>query len=315
MHRLPELGKKAIFKDNEGSKGRLNFVVRSAEEIAHIQAEHPSVRFVMQAYIPNSSDLRVLVMDGTTRLVIRRSGTGDSHLNNTSQGGAAEIIDKRTVPAQAIAMAEDAARITKLEVAGVDVMFDDNTGEEYILEVNNAPQISSGSFQQEKVDAYAELIHDLLDKPAQSRKKQTKKAPAKRVIGQVEKVSFPLMNETELYARIDSGAKTSSIWAMEAIERKDGLHVIIGPHSKDKNAHVVFPMYDKVRVTSSNGISQERYRVRMPIRLAGKKFTTSFTLADRSTQVYPVLIGRSALQRRFIVDVQKDMTTEEKLLL
>lgn len=39
--RLPELGEKAVLKDNNGSKGRLNFVVSSTEQIQSIIDEHP----------------------------------------------------------------------------------------------------------------------------------------------------------------------------------------------------------------------------------------------------------------------------------
>lgn len=160
--RLPEFGEKAVLKDNKGSKGRLNFVVFSPEQLQLIIDENPGIFFVLQEYIPNKGDLRVLVLDEVASLVIRRTGDGSSHLNNTSQGGVAEIVPLNDIEPDILRMAERAAKLLKLQVAGVDVMYDERTNEPYLLEVNNAPQISSGSFIDEKADLYANMIQSML---------------------------------------------------------------------------------------------------------------------------------------------------------
>ena len=160
--RLPELGGKAVLKDNNGSKGRLNFVVSSPKQIQLIVDEYPDIFFVLQEYIPNKGDLRVLVLNGAASLVIRRTGDGSSHLNNTSQGGAADIVPLEEIDSRVLEVAERAAELLKLQVAGVDVMFDERTSEAYLLEVNNAPQVSSGSFVEEKASLYANMIRSML---------------------------------------------------------------------------------------------------------------------------------------------------------
>lgn len=104
----------------------------------------------------------MLVFDGTASLVIRRIGDGSSHLNNTSQGGAAEIVPLDEVKPHVLEVAERAAKLLRLQVAGVDVMFDERTGEAYFIEVNNAPQISSGSFTDEKASLYAKMIRSMI---------------------------------------------------------------------------------------------------------------------------------------------------------
>lgn len=163
MRRFKDFGPKAVVKDNKGSKGRLNFVVKNEQEIENIFNENPETTFLMQEMIPNDSDLRVLVMNNKTRLVIKRSSQGKSHLNNTSQGGKAEIIDLTKIDKDVLEMSEKAAKITKLDVAGVDVLTNSETGTKYILEVNNAPQISSGSFTNDKALVYADMIKELLN--------------------------------------------------------------------------------------------------------------------------------------------------------
>ena len=57
-------------------------------------------------------------------------------------------------------------------------------------------------------------------------------------------------------------------------------------------------------VASSNGAVQRRYAVRLLVKIKGKKIRGYFTLADRSQQAYPVLIGRNILRGKFLVDVE-----------
>jgi glutathione synthase/RimK-type ligase-like ATP-grasp enzyme len=308
IRRLPELGEKAVLKDNEGSKGRLNFVVSSPEEIQAITNKNPDKRFVLQEFIPNDGDLRVLVMNGKVPLVIRRSGDGSSHLNNTSQGGSAQLVPVDEIGSQILDACIKAAEVTKLQVAGVDIMHDLRNDDYYLLEVNNAPQVSSGSFMEEKSVAYAEMIRSMLDV------RETGKG--KTVIGRAEEVIFPTLGNTTLHARIDTGARSSSIWATTIQETEAGLVVrFASPDHEIYQHEQVFEHYDRVKVASSMGHEQIRYKIKLPVVIEGRRINASFTLADRSTQVYPVLIGRATLNGKFIVDVAtgNPLLEEEKL--
>ncbi len=133
------------------------------------------------------------------------------------------------------------------------------------------------------------------------------------VIGRAEYVDF-VGSATVIPAKIDSGAFRSAVHATNVKEvSRDGKKLLqfelLGhPCSKDK-----FPLtvrrFTKVKVTSSNGKSESRYEVTLKIKLANKIYETSFTLADRSKNVYPVLIGRKALRNRFLVDVANTPVT------
>lgn len=160
--RLPELGREAVLKDNHGAKGDLNFIVKSGNDITSITTDHSDRDFILQEFIPNDGDLRFLVFDFKPVMIIKRKGDGSSHLNNTSKGGAATMLDIESMDRRIIDMAVAASRIEQLEVAGVDVIFDKVTGLPYILEVNQAPQISSGSFVHEKTERYAKMIEEML---------------------------------------------------------------------------------------------------------------------------------------------------------
>ena len=48
--------------------------------------------------------------------------------------------------------------------------------------------------------------------------------------------------------------------------------------------------------------------------MANKIFKTSFSLTDRSNTIYPVLVGRTALKTRYIVDVNRSAVRLDPLL-
>jgi len=136
----------------------------------------------------------------------------------------------------------------------------------------------------------------------------------KVIIGRAEKVCFPTLGNSTLYARIDTGAKTSSIWATDILETAEGLRVRLASSDHEIYKHeVLFSRYERVGVASSMGQQQVRYKVKLPTIIKGRRILATFTLADRSTQVYPVLVGRSTLKGKFIVDVAKGnpLRTEE----
>lgn len=128
----------------------------------------------------------------------------------------------------------------------------------------------------------------------------------KIIIGRVEKVNFPELSKGTFYARIDTGAQTSSIWANSVSLKSNRLAVVFfGPeHPLYSGEKLYFDEFTSGMVASSNGQAELRYKVKLSIRLGSKKIRASFTLADRSTQTYPVLIGRNVLRGKFVVDVK-----------
>jgi glutathione synthase/RimK-type ligase-like ATP-grasp enzyme len=91
--------------------------------------------------------------------VIERARRNDkTHLNNTSQGAPAKIVSLETIPPELRRASTKAAKILEREIAGVDILQDKNTGLWYCLEVNDGPQLASGSFIKEKNVAFAEFL-------------------------------------------------------------------------------------------------------------------------------------------------------------
>jgi hypothetical protein len=127
----------------------------------------------------------------------------------------------------------------------------------------------------------------------------------KTVIGRAEVLNFPEKGLLKVPARIDTGAKTSAIWASSIKKAGNELHVVFLGEGMPGYTGVthVFTSFDRIVVASSNGQTEKRYKIKLLVELKGRKIRASFTLADRSTQVYPVLVGRNILRGKYVVDV------------
>lgn len=152
-----------IIKDNNGRKGRLKFIAHDKQQALDIFDQNQEVDFIIQTFIENDGDYRVLVIGGELKLAIQRRASEGSHLNNTSQGGVAEIVPLDSFNEASLEDVRRAAEIDNLQIAGVDLMFDRHTGQHYILEVNSSPQLATGAFPEMKVEACTTYLRSLLN--------------------------------------------------------------------------------------------------------------------------------------------------------
>ena len=138
----------------------------------------------------------------------------------------------------------------------------------------------------------------------------------KKVIGRAEKVSFPELGAFDVPARIDTGAQTTALWATDIVATKGSLSFrLFAPGSSFYTGEIHHTkQFTEIVVGSSMGHVQVRYKVRVLIKLKGKKIRAQVTLADRAEQAYPVLVGRNVLRGKFIVDVAqgKPLYQEER---
>lgn len=116
-------------------------------------------------------------------------------------------------------------------------------------------------------------------------------------------------------AKIDTGADSTSIWASNIqIDKNDNLNfTLFAPGSKFYTGEfLICKEYKATVIRSSNGDEEVRYRTRLPFVINGRKITTPVTLADRSKNHFPILIGRKTLRNKFLVDVSKSEVERPK---
>ena len=155
------LGMPFILKDMYGSKGRENYLINDEATFRNVceQVNKNDLHMIAQAYVDNEGDYRVLTLGRKIALVIHRKRKNNTtHLNNVSRGGKARLVATTELPGLVQKRSILAVNLLKRDVAGVDMVRDKRTNSWYCLEVNEGPQIASGSFVPEKQAAFAEFI-------------------------------------------------------------------------------------------------------------------------------------------------------------
>lgn len=126
------------------------------------------------------------------------------------------------------------------------------------------------------------------------------------IIGWRELVHLPELGLRGIPAKIDTGARTSSLHAtiLEEFERDGQTHVLFAVDFSQQRVRQVCEAVhiDWRGVTSSNGSTQLRRIIKTPLKIGPHRFRAEISLADRSDMRFPMLIGRSSLRRRFVVD-------------
>jgi hypothetical protein len=137
------------------------------------------------------------------------------------------------------------------------------------------------------------------------------------LIGRAESVSLPQFGIDVVPARIDTGAKTSALGVSDIIEKDDRLSfVLFDPnHVLYTGERITINRYSRRLVANSTGHVEERYVIKTSVILRGRRVKASFTLANRSSQVYSILVGRNILRGKFLVDVKlgKPLLEQERL--
>jgi glutathione synthase/RimK-type ligase-like ATP-grasp enzyme len=155
-----------VLKAAQASHGENNYLLESIVDLDRILKNKPDIQFIVQDYIHNDHDYRVLMMNRKPCLQIRRRGQDDTHLNNTSKGAEAKITDD--IELLVLKHAEKLADFLKVDLAGVDIMYDSQNQQYYFLEINFQPQIISGALIDEKMEKLKTMIQSQLSSQAQA---------------------------------------------------------------------------------------------------------------------------------------------------
>ena len=127
----------------------------------------------------------------------------------------------------------------------------------------------------------------------------------KLLIGEIEKVLL-VKEKVDMKARIDSGAVTSSVgvYNLKNFERDGDKWVRFSLNNDESAQTYEYPVYDTVSIKQTSELSEERIEIKIDIKIGTSTYKNQvFNLTDRSHLDFQLLIGRSFLRDRAIIDV------------
>lgn len=138
---------------------------------------------------------------------------------------------------------------------------------------------------------------------------------AASIIGWREWVTLPNLGLYAIKAKIDTGAKTSSLHAFDIhVEKNPGKkpYVYFKVHPLQNELGLIVNckalLVDKRIVTDSGGHKEERFVIKTWLLIGSHRKRIELTLTNRETMKYRMLIGRAALKQFYIDPSQSYLT-------
>jgi ribosomal protein S6--L-glutamate ligase len=133
----------------------------------------------------------------------------------------------------------------------------------------------------------------------------------KIILGSEEWCSFPELGIPTIKARVDSGAKTSALHAINIApfkkESQNWVKFDINPIQNNVKTviHCEAPLVDKRVVKSSSGFREERYVIQTNLEIGNSNWLIEMTLTNRDSMGFRMLLGREAMSGRVLVDPEQ----------
>lgn len=153
---------------------------------------------------------------------------------------------------------------------------------------------------------------------------QNDSKPKKKLttIGWREWIALPELGIPQIKAKTDTGARTSALHAFALKPFKEGNQnkISFDIHPLQNNTTLittcVADVIDLRWVSDSGGHREERYVIRTPVKIGNEIWPIEITLTERDTMLFRMLLGRSAIRRRFLINPARSfITTKSKVNL
>ncbi|MDH4125729.1 MAG: RimK/LysX family protein [Gammaproteobacteria bacterium] len=138
-------------------------------------------------------------------------------------------------------------------------------------------------------------------------------------LGWREWVQLPELGLRNIKAKVDTGARSSALHAFE-VETFDnnGVSCVqfkIHPNQRDSDSVVVCTavLIDERMVRDSGGHREKRWVIATPVRLGRHAWTVECTLTARDDMLFRMLLGRTAIKNRAVVDPSRSYLVGKRL--
>ncbi|MFN3640570.1 MAG: RimK/LysX family protein, partial [Flavobacterium sp.] len=140
----------------------------------------------------------------------------------------------------------------------------------------------------------------------------------KLILGSEEWCSFPELGIPAIKARVDSGAKTSALHAINISpftkEGETWVRFDINPIQNNVKTiiHCEARLIDKRIVKSSSGFREQRFVIQTLVDIGALQWPIEMTLTNRDSMGFRMLFGREAMSGRAMVDPERKYVLGER---
>ena len=150
-------------------------------------------------------------------------------------------------------------------------------------------------------------------------KRKRQKSQPTAIIGWKEWIALPELGIPAIKAKIDTGARTSAlhISSLEEVQTDGQRMVRFGIHPLQRRKDIEYlceaPVLEQRRVKDSGGHFEKRYVIQTTAKLGAMSWSIDITLTNRDPMLFRMLLGRKAVENRFLINPGWPYLTGRKL--
>lgn len=133
----------------------------------------------------------------------------------------------------------------------------------------------------------------------------TRRKNSNREIGWREWIGLPDLGISQLRAKIDTGARTSALHAVDvSVFEDDGIRFVrfhVPLPGQPRNKRCTARIIDDRQIKNTSGVPEHRYVIETTLVLGNRHWRIEVSLADREKMEFDLILGRTAIRKHGLV--------------